>query len=175
MCWRLRMRLTEPALVSSAMRSRSALASGPTVRRPFISRMMIPSRSLCWISRLMSNRHLEPDHGFHVFDRHHPGGGPRAAVQEGPIRPLAGALFAADAEGGVDLDVAEGRMLLVGDPVHAICHRAVGHAGRGSGAAGAALGDDGKFLGPLLTRRGDALRFGLHFNDSRGHVIDYTL
>src|SRR5579862_1418080 len=148
--------------------SRSALASAPMVMRPFRSRIAIPSCSRCWISRLMSDGHFEADHGFHFFDGNHLDGVPRAAVQESAIRPLAGALLAADAQHGIYFDVAEGRMLVVGHPVHAVGHRAIGHAGRRTRAAGAAFGDDGEFLGPLLARGGDTLRLGLHLDDSNG-------
>ena len=74
---------------------------------------------------------------------------------------------------GVDLDVAEGRMVLVRDPVHAIGHRAIRNAGRRSGASGAALGDDCKFFGPFLPRGGDPLGFRLHLDDGRCHAKNY--
>src|ERR1022692_3491942 len=133
----------DPAAVTAATFSRNALASWPTVMRPLKSRITMPSCSRCWISWLMSDGHLEADHGFdchrngchrgsrshghleadHGFDfldGNHFDGIPRAAVQEGAVRPLAGALLAANAEHGVHVDAAEGRMILVGHPIHAI-------------------------------------------------------
>src|SRR5436190_23140665 len=138
------MRLTEPALDSSAMRSRRADASGPTVMRPFKSSKMIPSRSDCWMSRLMagSDGHFETDRGFHFFDGHHFDSVPRAAVEEGAIGTLADALLAADAEHWVDFDMAERRMVLIRHPVHAVGDGAIGYAGGRAGAAGTAFGDD---------------------------------
>ena len=93
---------------------------------------------------------LKPTGGFHFFDRHHLDGVPGAAIEEGAIGTLAGAFLAADAEHGIDFDVAEGRMILVGHPVHAVGHRAIRHAGGRAGAARAAFRDDGQFLGPFL-------------------------
>src|ERR1700691_2140528 len=158
----------DPTAVTEATLSRSAPASSPTVILPFKSKISMPSCSRCWMSRLISNRHLEADHGFHFFDGDHFDGVPRAAVQEGAVRPFADALLAADAQHGIHLDVAEGRMILVGDPIHAVGHRAIRHAGGRAGAARAAFGDDGEFLGPLLARREDALRLGLHLKDCNG-------
>src|ERR1017187_7460798 len=179
----------DPAAVTAATFSRNALASWPTVMRPLKSRITMPSCSRCWISWLMSDGHLEADHGFDFLDGNHFDGIPRAAVQEGAVRPPAGALLAADAEHGVHVDAAEGRMILVGHPdaehgvhvdaaegrrilvghpIHAIGDGAIRHAGRRTGATGAAFGDDGKFLGPLFARGGDALRLGLHLDDSNG-------
>src|SRR5580658_995787 len=158
----------DPAAVTAATFSRRAPASGPTVMRPLRSKITMPSCSRCWISWLMSDRHLEADHGFDFLDGDHLDGVPRAAVQEGAVGPLADALLAADAQHGVHLDVAEGRMVLVGHPIHAIGHRTIRHAGRRTGATGAALGDDGQLLGPLFARGEDALRLGLHLDDCEG-------
>src|SRR5580700_5253169 len=136
----------DPAAVTAATLSRSVVASGPTVMRPFKSRMVMLSCSRCWMSRLMSDGHFEADHDFDVFDRNHFDGVPRAAVQESAVGPLAGALLTADAEDRIYLDVAERRMVLVGHPIHTIGHRAIRHAGRRTGAARAAFADSGQFL-----------------------------
>ena len=53
------------------------------------------------------------------FDRsgvHHDDGVPRTAVEEAAIGAFAEALFATDAEDGIDLDAAKGRMVFVRDP-----------------------------------------------------------
>src|SRR5690242_18180515 len=97
-------------------------------------------------SAIASDRHLDADRGLDFFDRDHFDGVPRATVEEGAVGALAGALFAPDAEEGIHFDMAEGRMVLIGDPVHAIGHWAVGNAGGRSRAAGAAFGDDRKLL-----------------------------
>src|SRR6185295_19599513 len=90
-------------------------ASSPTVRRPLRSTIVTPSRSLCTISRLMRvcrfqafdcirsgkeklDRHLDADFGFHIFDRHHLDGVPRAPIEECAIRSLADTFLAADAQ-----------------------------------------------------------------------------
>src|ERR1017187_7962518 len=142
----------DPAAVSAVTVSRNALAAGPTVMRPFRSRITMPSCSRCWISWLMSGGHLEADGRFHFLGGDHFDGVPRAAIQEGAVRPLAGALLAADAEHGVHLDAAGGRMLLVGHPIQAIGDRAIRHTSRRTGAARAAFGDNGKLFGPLFGR-----------------------
>src|ERR1700728_3528044 len=111
------------------------------VMRPFKSRMAIPSCSRCWISRLMSDGHLEADERFDVFDGNHFDGIPGAAVEEGTVGPLADTFLTADAEHRVHLDAAEGRMVFIGHPIHAIGHGAIGHAGGCAGTTGAALGD----------------------------------
>src|ERR1035441_3641286 len=102
------------------------------------------SRAMVGFGR--SGRHFEADANLHLFYSYHFYGVPWAAVQESAVGTLASALLAADAEDRIDLDTAERPMILIGHPVHAIRHRAIGHAGRRSGAAGAAFGDDGKFL-----------------------------
>src|SRR5580692_5542423 len=135
----------DPAAVTEATLSRNAVASGPTVMRPFASRITMPSCSRCWISKLMSVGHFEADHDFHFFDGDHFDGVPRAAVQEGAFGALADALLAADTEHRVHFDVAEGRMIFVRHPIHAIGHRAVRDAGRRAGAASAAFRDNGEF------------------------------
>jgi len=88
-------------------------------------------------------RELRPQPGFHFFDGDHFDGVPRATIQKTSVGAFAGTLFAANAELGVNLDTAEGRMLFVHDPIHAVCNRAVRNAGRRTGATGATLGDDG--------------------------------
>ena len=76
------------------------------------------------------DRNLHTDHGFHFFDGNHLDGIPRAAVEESAVGAFADALLAADAKRGVDLDVAERRMVLVRDPIHAVGHGQYGtHAG----------------------------------------------
>src|SRR5208337_4110001 len=62
---------------------------------------------------------------------------------------------------GINLDATEGRILLVNHPIHAIQNWAVRNAGGGTGATGAAFGDNGYFLGLLLARGVNA--FGLRF------------
>ena len=77
-----------------------------------------------------SDRHLEADAGFHCLDGDHLDGVPRAAVEEGAVRALAGALLAADAQDGVDLDVAEGRVVNVADCMYWVPdldHQPFGH------------------------------------------------
>jgi hypothetical protein len=116
---------------------------------------------------------------FFDFDGvHHDDGVPRAAIEEAAVGALAKALFAADAEDGINLDAAEGRIVLVGNPEHAVFDRAVFDAGGRAGAAGAAFGDDGELFRFFLARGGDALgaRFKLLLvgHHSRGFG-DYLL
>src|ERR1017187_644128 len=80
----------DPAAVTAATFSRNALASWPTVMRPLKSRITMPSCSRCWISWLMSDGHLEADHGFDFLDGNHFDGIPRPADQEGAGRRPAG-------------------------------------------------------------------------------------
>src|ERR1017187_4197053 len=122
------------------------------------------SRAMVGIGR--SGRHLDAEANLHLFYSYHFYGVPGAAIQERSVRTLTGALLAADAEDGIDLDTTERPMILIGHPVHAIGHRAIGHAGRRSGAAGAAFGDDGQFLRPLLARSSDPLGLWLHLDRS---------
>ena len=120
------------------------------------------------MTQFPSDLEFNPQGGLDVFDGDHLDGVPRAAVQEAAVGALADALLAADAEIGVNLDAAEGRVVLVRDPVHAVFDGAVRHAGRRPGATRAALRNDREFLGLLLARRIDALGLGLlfdHFSD----------
>src|ERR1017187_411105 len=130
------------------------------------------SRAIVGIGR--SGRHFEADANLHLFYSYHFYGVPGAAIQKGAVGALAGALFAADAEDRIHLDTAERQMIFIGHPVHAIGHRAIGHAGRRSGAARAAFGDDGKFLRPLLAWSSDSLGLRLHLDDGRGHGKSMT-
>src|ERR1039457_4539006 len=104
-----------------------------------------------------SDRHFEADANLHLFYSYHFYGVPGAAIQKGAVGALAGALFAADAEDRNHLDTAERQMIFIGHPVHAIGPGAIGLAGRRSGAARAAFGDDDKFLRPLLAWSSDSL------------------
>jgi hypothetical protein len=97
--------------------------------------------------------------GFHFFRGHHLDGVPWAAIQKTSVGAFAGTLLAADTELRINLDATEGRVLLVNHPIHAIQNRAVRNAGRGTGATGATLGDNGYFLGLFLARGVNA--FGL--------------
>src|SRR5580692_8342557 len=71
----------------------------------------------------------------------HDDGVPRAAIEEAAVRALAETLLAADAENGIDLDAAEGRIVLVGHPKHTVFDRAIFDTCGRPGAAGAAFGD----------------------------------
>src|SRR5207244_1139191 len=108
------------------------------------------------IRRVTSIRHGS-DFFFHFGDIHHDDGVPRAAVQEAAFGAFAEAFLAADALDGVDLDASERRIILVRHPEHAVFHGSVLDTGRRARAAGAALGNDGKFFGLLLARGGDSL------------------
>jgi len=110
--------------------------------------------------KLLSNRH-RADFFFYFYGIDHRDRIPGAAIEEAAIGAFAQAFLAADAEDGVDGNAAEGRMILVGDPEHAVFHRAIFHAGGRTGASGAALGDYGQLFGLLFTRRGEA--FGPRF------------
>ena len=101
------------------------------------------------------------DFFFHLSGVHHGDGIPGAAVEEGAVRTLAGALIAADAQDGIHLDAAEGRVVLIRHPEHAVFHRAVFDAGGRTGATGAALGDNGQLFGLFLARSDYALGAGL--------------
>ena len=103
--------------------------------------------------------------GFDFFGGEHFDGVPGAAVEEGAVGAFGGTLLTADAELGIDFDAAEGRVVLIGDPVHAVGDGAIGDAGGRARAARAALGDDGELLGLLLARRLDALGLGLALDD----------
>ena len=108
------------------------------------------------IWRVTSIRH-GADFFFHFGDIHHDDGVPRAAIEEAAVGAFAEAFLAADALDGVNLDAPERRIVLVRHPEHTVFHRAVLDAGRRARAAGAALGNDGKFFGFLLARGGDSL------------------
>src|SRR5580704_8418 len=83
--------------------------------------------------------------GFFYFGGvEHYDGVPGTAIEEAAFGAFAHTLFAADAEDRVDFDAAEGRMILVGDPEHAVFDRAVFDAGGRAGAARAAFGDYGQ-------------------------------
>lgn len=95
---------------------------------------------------------------FHFRNVDHDDCVPRASVQESSLGTLAEAFLAADAEDGVDLDAAERWMIIIRNPEHAIFDRTILYAGGRPRAAGAALGDDGKFFRLLLAGSGQALR-----------------
>jgi len=98
------------------------------------------------------------DFFFHFHCIHHHDGIPRTPIQEAPVRPLAQALLAPNAQDWINLDAPKRWIVLVRHPEHAIFHRTVLHACRRSRAARAALRDNGKFLRLLLARSGDSLR-----------------
>ncbi len=106
-----------------------------------------------------------PDFFFHFGNVNHGNGIPRTAIEEAAVRAFAEAFLAADAKNRIDGDAAEGCAVFVRHPEHAVFHRAILHAGRRSGASGAAFCDDGKLFRLLLARRGQAfgLRLPLHF------------
>ena len=126
------------------------------------------------------------DFFLHFGSVDHDDGVPRAAIQKAAIGTFAQTLLAANTKQGINLNAAEGRMVFVGNPEHAILDRAVFHARRRTGATRAAFSDDGEFFWFLLARGGDALgaRFVLelirdqprrfHFGRRR-HSADYTL
>src|SRR5437667_11082992 len=91
-------------------------------------------REQVWLSL---HRELDAEACFDLLGRDHFDGVPRAAVEEGAVRPLARALLAADTGGGVHFNAAEGRMVGVRDPVHAVLDWAIGDAGGCARAAGA--------------------------------------
>src|SRR5438445_3617596 len=64
-------------------------------------------REQVWLSL---HRELDAEACFDLLGRDHFDGVPRAAVEEGAVRPLARALLAADTGGGVHFNAAEGRM-----------------------------------------------------------------
>ena len=114
---------------------------------------------------------LGAEAGFDFFGGDHFDGVPGAAVEERAVGAFGGTLLAPDAELRINFDAAEGWVVLIGDPVHAVGDGAIGHAGGRARAARAALGDDGEFLGFLLARGFDAARFGLALRDfSDGNV-----
>src|SRR2546421_9270440 len=99
------------------------------------------------------NRH-GADNFFYLSDVDHYDGVPGATVQEAAVRTFADAFLAADAQDGIDLNAAEGRMIFVGYPEHAVFHGAIFHARGRAGAPGAALRDHRKLFRFLLARRG---------------------
>ena len=92
-------------------------------------------------------------HGFPIIRRNHFNRIPRTAVEEGAVRTFARALLATNAKVGIDFDAAEGWVIFVRDPKHAGFDWAVFDAGRGAGAASAAVGGDGEDARLLLARR----------------------
>ena len=94
---------------------------------------------------------------FYFHGVEHDDGVPGAAVEEAAFGTFADAFFAADAEERVDFDAAEGWVVVVGNPEHAVFDRAVLDAGGRAGASGAALGDDGELFGLFLAHGGEAL------------------
>src|SRR6266436_8994518 len=104
-----------------------------------------------------------PDFFFHYRNVHHDYRVPGASVEEGALWTFTEALLASDALQGVYLDAAEGWMIVIRYPKHAIFHRAILDAGGRSGAAGAALGDDGKFFRLFLAGGEYAFRARLLF------------
>jgi len=117
-----------------------------------------------------SKRHYS-DFLFHLCCVHHHNRVPRAAVEEGTFRTLAGALVAADAENRVDLDATKRRIVLVGNPEHAIFNRAIFYARGRTRAPGAAFGDNGQLLGFLFASGKEALGPGFVF-ELVGHHPD---
>jgi len=110
------------------------------------------------------------DLGFDVGGFHHDDCIPGTAVEKRTVGSLAGALLAPDAEQRIHLDAAEGRMILVGNPEHAVFDGAVFDTGGRAGATGAALGDNGKFFGFFLARGVNPLRAGLALHLIRHHA-----
>lgn len=118
----------------------------------------------------LSDRH-RADFFFHLGRVDHYDCIPWTAIEEAAVGAFADALFAADAEDGIDLDAAEWRMVLVRHPEHAVFYRAVLDAGGRARAPGAAFGNDGQFLGLLLARCREALGFRFEF-ELVGHHAD---
>src|SRR5262249_32809664 len=98
-----------------------------------------------------------PNDFFHFCRIHHDDGVPRTAIQEAAVRSFADTLLATDTQNRIHLDTAEGRMVFIRNPEHAVFHRAVFDARRRSSTPRAALRDHGKFFGFFLARCGDAL------------------
>src|SRR4029077_4706945 len=107
----------------------------------------------------LSNRH-GADFFFHFGNVDHDDGIPRTAIEKTAIGTFTEALLATDAENGIDCDSPEGSTVFVRHPEHAVCDRTIFHAGRGAGAAGAALGDHRQFFRLLFSRRGQARGLG---------------
>src|SRR5580704_13118464 len=119
--------------------------------------------------------HLNADLRFYCFNGHHFDGVPRTTVQKSTVWPFADAFLTADAEQGIDLDVAERGVVFVLHPIHAVTHRAVRHAGGRTGATRTAFCNYRKLFGPLLARGKDPLRLRLHLHDGRGHAESISL
>ena len=118
------------------------------------------------------DRILDSDRGLDFFRRHHLDGIPRAAIKKAAVRAFAGTLLAADAERGVHLNPAERRMVLIGNPVHAVGDGAIRNTGGGARTSCATLRDDSEFLGALLAWGFNADGFGLALDDfPNGNVI----
>jgi hypothetical protein len=109
--------------------------------------------------------------GFPVIGWHHLDGVPWAAVKEGAIGSLAGALLATDAEVWINFDSPEWRVILVWYPEHTGFDWAIFNASRRAGATGATVSGDGEDSGTLLARRfAVALRHGPMFFDDVVHI-----
>ena len=119
--------------------------------------------------KLGSNRHRSYFF-FHLGGIDHHDGVPGAAIQEAPVGSFADALLAPNTEDGIDLNTSERRIVLIGDPEHAIFNRAVLNAGRRTSAPSTAFGDDGQFFGFLLAGRGKALGFRFKLELVRHHA-----
>src|SRR5207302_28077 len=92
-----------------------------------------------------------------------------ATIQEGAIRPLAGALLAANAQNGVHLNPSKRRMVFVRHPEHTVFHRTVLDTRRRPGAARAAFRDYGQFFGFFLADAGEALGLWFKLQFVRNH------
>ena len=98
---------------------------------------------------------------FHFRGVHHRDRVPWTSVEEAAIGTLAEAFLAANAEDRIDSDAPEWRMIVVGNPEHAVFHRAIFNAGGRTGASRTAFGDDRELFGFFLAWGGEA--FGLRF------------
>ena len=79
---------------------------------------------------------------------------PGAAIQEAAIWSFAQTLLAADAQDGINCDAAEGRIIFVWHPEHAVFDGAIFDAGGRTRASCAAFGDHRQLFRFLLARRG---------------------
>ncbi len=73
---------------------------------------------------------LDAEAFLDLLDRDHLDGGPGAAVEERAVRTVACTLLAANAQVRVNFDPSERRIVLVGNPVHAVFDGAIGYARR---------------------------------------------
>jgi hypothetical protein len=113
---------------------------------------------------------------FPIIGWHHLDGIPRAAVKEGAIRSLAGALLATDAEIRINFDSTEWRVILVWYPEHTGFDWAIFNAGWRTGTTGATVGGDGKDSRALLARRfAVALGHGPMFFYDVEHISVFVL